>query len=178
MNDKTLEQLQDLRNRIVQDVSRSRMQDQHGLDNNSPLIRNLRQVEQEIRDWKPSEPVAEAVKLEEKKVVTGSVEHMRHALHAHHTGSSGLPRYDLGTADMGHQDYHFHHMGLTPVPNSKGDPMEDNYLVVHKHSCDGTGCKDAHHFKISRTPQKRSDGTLATSSMAQNYNVKHVAKVM
>lgn len=48
MKEKTTEELQQLHNRLVVDVSRSRVQDRDGLSQNSPLVRNLRNVEEEL----------------------------------------------------------------------------------------------------------------------------------
>jgi hypothetical protein len=177
MNTKTLEQLNDLKDRIERDISRSRMQDQYGLSNDTPLMKNYRQVQQEIRDFKPEETVSESVKvLDEKKIVVGSVEHMTHAVHAHHTGSTGIPNYSGGLSNSdGHPDYHFHHMGITPKPDKS---LETNYLVVHKQSCDGTGCKDAHHFKIGSVVKKTNSGPMKLDIPRHEYDVKHVAKVM
>jgi hypothetical protein len=59
MNTKTLEDLKSYEQRILQDVSRSRMQDQDGLSQQSPLMRNLRQVQQEIQNWKSTEETTE-----------------------------------------------------------------------------------------------------------------------
>lgn len=178
MNDRTLEDLFDLKARIEGDIRRSRMQDLDGLSRNSPLMKNYEQVQNDIANWKlPEAPVAESVKLDEKKIVVGSVEHMTHALHAHHTGSQGVPYYNNLGGNDGHSDYHFHHMGHTPSTD-KNKASSSNYLVVHKQSCDGTGCKDAHHFAVSYSPPKVDKELNRISPASSGYDVKHVAKVM
>ena len=167
MNTRTLEDLQALEQRLSSDVSRSRMQDQDGLSSNSPLMRNLKSVQQEIRDWKPSEPVAEAVKIEEKKIVVGSVEHMTHTLHAHHIGTSVPTPMGYGTEN---QNYHIHHMGVDLLDGKNPSPIH-NYLMVNR-----DGKKEAHHFTVQAKPVKNETGYPQTSSIT--HDVKHVAKVM
>ena len=58
---RSLEDLKALEQRLVSDVSRSRMQDMYGLSNDSPLMKNLRQVKQDIAEWKPEEANEEKV---------------------------------------------------------------------------------------------------------------------
>ena len=53
---KSLEDLKALEQRIEADVSRSRMQDPYGLSQHSPLMKNLRQVKEDIRKLKAEEP--------------------------------------------------------------------------------------------------------------------------
>lgn len=181
MNDRTLEDLFDLKARIEGDIRRSRMQDLDGLSRNSPLMKNYEQVQSDIANWKlPEAPVAESVKLDEKKIVVGSIEHMTHALHGHHTGSSGTPAYSTGGYD--HSDYHFHHMGSALVDkhsDSADQPStHSKYLVVHKHSYDGSGNKEAHQFTIGYSPPKMNKELNRISPASSGYDVKHVAKVV
>jgi hypothetical protein len=49
MAEKTLQELEALHQRLRGDVQRSTQIDRHGLTNNSPLVRNLRTVEEELR---------------------------------------------------------------------------------------------------------------------------------
>jgi dsDNA-specific endonuclease/ATPase MutS2 len=47
--EKTLPELQAWHNRLITDVRRSRQIDELGLTNNSPLVRNLRDCERQIK---------------------------------------------------------------------------------------------------------------------------------
>ena len=52
MTEKTLEELQAWHQRLVHDVQRVKALDQNGLTRNSPLVRNLMTVEEQIRQKK------------------------------------------------------------------------------------------------------------------------------
>jgi hypothetical protein len=52
MTEKTLQELEAYRNRLQTDVRRSQAIDPDGLTRNTPLMRNLRTVEEQIRQKK------------------------------------------------------------------------------------------------------------------------------
>lgn len=51
---KTLEQLEDYKNRLEADIRRSRSLDSNGLSQHSPLLRNFEQVKKDIATLKES----------------------------------------------------------------------------------------------------------------------------
>lgn len=55
MTEKTLEQLEAYHQRLVGDVQRVKALDPNGLNRNTPLIRNLTRVEEEIRQKKATQ---------------------------------------------------------------------------------------------------------------------------
>jgi hypothetical protein len=52
MAEKTLAELQAYHDRLIKDVRRSQLVDQNGLNNRSPLIKNLRECERQIAQKK------------------------------------------------------------------------------------------------------------------------------
>lgn len=55
MTTKTLQELEALRDRLQADVRRSRLIQADGLTNNTPLVKNLVKVQQEIAEAKKNE---------------------------------------------------------------------------------------------------------------------------
>jgi hypothetical protein len=55
--DKSLEELEAYKNRLEQDIRRSRNIDAHGLAHNSPLVKNYEQVQRDIANIKEDKNV-------------------------------------------------------------------------------------------------------------------------
>lgn len=55
MTTKTLQELEALRDRLQADVRRSRLIQADGLNNNTPLVKNLQKVQAEIAEAKKNE---------------------------------------------------------------------------------------------------------------------------
>ena len=52
MAQKTLAELESLKNRLESDITRSKIMDSSGLTKNSPLVRNFEQVKKDIANLK------------------------------------------------------------------------------------------------------------------------------
>ena len=92
----------------------------------------------------------EELELDEMKIVPGSVDHMSHAVHNHHFGST----------DPSNSHYHIHNMGTERSPVDGNPTIATHYMVHHKMRTEGdynSHNYEAHHFSLSYGKNGKAD---------------------